>query len=131
MDRQHPYCSNIRVVIEATDRFAHGIDAIGEGEKRMEETEEGRHHLDGIQASSTRDLQHNNDNAQTFADVLEAGCQHINNREISQGTDHRCPNKSKLGDSLDPNDEISNRHNHCLSKRKECQKHPSRHITLD
>ena len=131
MNCQHPNCSNIRVVIEATDRFAHGIDAIGEREKRVEETEEGRHHLDWIQASSTRDLQHDNDDAKAFTNVLETSRQHVNNREIGQGTDHRCPNKSKLGDSLDPNDEISNRHNHCLPKSKERQKHPSRHITLD
>ena len=61
MNRQHSNCSNIRVVIEATDRFAHCINAIGEGEKRMEETEEGGHHFDGIQARSARDLQHDND----------------------------------------------------------------------
>ena len=63
--------------------------------------------------------------------MLEASRQHVNNREVGQGTDHRCPNKSKLGDSLDPNDEISNGYNQCLRKSKERQKHPSRHITLD
>ena len=53
--------SQVGVAVEAADGLAHRIDAIGEGEKRMEETEEGGHHLDGIQASRARNLQHDND----------------------------------------------------------------------
>lgn len=50
VDSQHCNRSQVRVPVETSNGLAHRVNSISEGEERMEETEEGGHHLDGIQA---------------------------------------------------------------------------------
>ena len=72
--------SQVCVPVETTNSLAHRVNPIGEGEERMEETEEGGHHFNGIQARGTRDLKDHNDDTQALTDMLEAGRQHVDHR---------------------------------------------------
>ena len=71
--REHTHEAEPHVSVEATDAFAHGVDAIREREDRIHRLEEARGEFDRIQARSARDLHKHQNDAQALAHMLQRG----------------------------------------------------------
>ena len=110
--------SQVGVAVEATDGLAHRVNPIGEGEKRVEKTEEGRHHFDGIQARRSGDLKNHNDDTQALTDMLETGRQHVDHGKEHQRNKDSSTYKGKLRDRLDTDNQIADGNNQSLPDRE-------------
>lgn len=56
-DGQEKQILDIQIAVISGNAFAHGVDAIGKREQRMQLLEKLRHHFDGVRAGRTRNLQ--------------------------------------------------------------------------
>ena len=118
VDPQHCNRSQVRVPVETTNCLAHRVNSISEGEKGMEETEEGGHHLDGIQARRSGDLKDHNDDTQALTDMLEAGRQHVDHGKEHQRNKDSSPHKGQFRDRLDPDHQIADGDDQSLPNRE-------------
>ena len=117
-----------RVPVESPDDFTQRINAIGEGEQRMQEPEEGGQHLDRIQTGRSGNLHDHDDDAQTLADVLEARGEHVDDRDKHERNSDRRPHETQSGDRLNADDQVADRHDERLNDPEEREQHPPTHV---
>ena len=128
VNAERPQCREVLMPVEACDRLTHRVNAVGEGEQRVQEAEEGRQHLDRVQAGGAGNLHDHDDDAQPLADVLEARREHVDDRDVDQRDDHRRPHERWARHGLHADHENTDRHDKRLDDAEECQQHPPAHV---
>ena len=106
-DKEHAQDAQVEQVVErihATDGLAQQVDAIGEGQQRMQPLEEAGHHLDGIHARRAGDLHNDEDDANGFTDMLKGGGQRIDDIDVGERDSDAAQHKEQRIDALNAND---------------------------
>ena len=82
--REHEQVGDVLAAVEAADGLAHGLDAVREGEQRVDRLEEARGHLDGIQPRRAGYLREHQHDADALADVLQRDRERVDDAEIGE-----------------------------------------------
>ena len=114
--------------IEPRHNLTQRVNTVSEGEQRVQEAEEGRKHLDRVQAGRTGNLHDHNDDAQALADVLEARGEHVDDRDKHERNSDRRPHETQSGDRLNADDQVTDRHDERLNDPEEREQHPPAHV---
>ena len=85
----------------------------------MQETEEGRQHLNRVQAGRAGNLHDHDDDAQALTDVLEARRKHVDDRHVDHRNNDRRPHERRARDGLHANGQVTDRHDERLDDAEE------------
>ena len=103
-------------VIEAGDGLAHGADAVGEREPGAQGLEEGRLHLDGVEARGAGDLQDHEQHRERLAHVLERGGEGVDHEDVDERGDHAREHVGGGRHALDAEREVAGAADYSLVK---------------
>ena len=132
-DQEHAQDAQVEQVVErihATDGLAQQVDAIGEGQQRMQPLEEAGHHLDGIHARRTGDLHNDEDDADCLADMLKGGGQRIDDVDVSERNSDAAQHKEQRIDALNANDQVAHRNDNGLERTQDHHQQPAAKVAL-
>ena len=132
-DKEHAQDAQIEQVVErihATDGLAQQVDAIGEGQQRMQPLEETGHHLDGIHARRARNLHDDEDDANCFTDMLKGGGQRIDDVDVRKRDGDTAQHKEQRIDALNANDQVAHRNDNGLERAQNHQQQPAAKVAL-
>ena len=131
--KEHAQDAQVEQVVErihATDGLAQQVDAIGEGQQRMQPLEEAGHHLDGIHARRAGDLHNDEDDANGFTDMLKGGGQRIDDVDVGERDCDAAQHKEQRIDALHANDQVAHRNDNGLERAQDHQQQPAAKVAL-
>ena len=132
-DQEHAQDAQVEQVVErvhAADGLAQQIDAVGEGQQRMQPLEEAGHHLDGIHARRAGDLHNDEDDANGFTDMLKRGGQRIDDVDVSERDSDAAQYKEQRIDALNANDQVAHRNDNGLERAQDHHEQPAAKVAL-
>ena len=131
--KEHAQDAQVEQVVErihATNGLAQQVDAIGEGQQRMQPLEEAGHHLDGIHARRAGDLHNDEDDTNGFTDMLKRGGQRIDDVDVGERDCNAAQHEQQRANALHANDQISHRNDDGLQCAQDHQEQPAAKVAL-
>ena len=125
VDKKDEQVLRVVVAIEARDRLAHGVDAVGEGQPGVERLEEARLHLDRVEARGAGDLQHDKKDAERLADVLEGDRERVDEEDVHEALDHAGKDERGGRDALDAERDVAHAADDCLDLAEQVEQQPA------
>ena len=132
-DKEDAQDAQVEQVVErvhAADGLAQQVDAIGKGQQRMQPLEEAGHHLDGIHARRARDLHNDEDDADSFTDMLKGSGQRIDDVDVGERDGDAAQHKEQRIDALNANDQITHGNDDGLEGTQNHQQQPAAKVAL-
>ena len=120
----------VMVRVQAGDRAAHRVDAVGKGQPRVQFAEEVRHHFNRIQAGGTGYLHNDQNYGDGFADMAECHGQCINNVDVDERTEDSGQDEQQRMLALDAEHQIADGGDDGLQESDGDQQQPAAKICL-
>ena len=93
--------------VEAADGLAHGVDGVGEGQHRVNDLEELRHHLDGEHARGAGNLHDEQNDRDGLPDVPKCVGQREHEVHVHEHCEHPCADEGRRTFALNPEGQIA------------------------
>ena len=120
----------VMVRVQAGDRAAHRVDAVGKGQPWVQFAEEVRHHFNRIQAGGTGYLHNDQNYGDGFADMAERHGQCVNNVDVYERTEDSGQDEQQRMLALDAKHQIADGGDDGLQESDGDQQQPAAKICL-
>lgn len=118
------------VRVQAGNRAAHRVDAVGKGQPRVQFAEEVRHHFNRIQAGGAGYLHNDQNYGDGFADMAERHGQCVNNVDVYERTEDSGQDEQQRMLALDAKHQIADGGDDGLQESDGDQQQPAAKICL-
>ena len=129
-EEQGKQVEDVRRSIQPRKRLAHGVDAVRERKRRMNELEEVGHHLDGIHARRTRYLHDQQEDAQRLADVAKRLHQRVDEIHIRERAHRAGQHEQHRVAAIDAQQDVDAANRLRLQKRQNDEQQPAPEVAL-